>query len=184
MIRINATMFIAIALLALVPLLPAQQAQFPPSPPVPPSPPKAADSAKPTAFYLLNFAIREMEGEKSLTASSYSLFVRAGQAAKMTAGSQVPYPASSSSMAYRSVGVSISCMLQEADGNPWLSADLDISGLAAPGKPGDTYPPVFRSTNISANALLTPGKATMIGSIDDPGTKHRLQIEVNATKLK
>ena len=184
MIRIRVTTVIAIALLTIVPLLPAQQAQIPPSLPAPPSPPKAADSSKPTAFYLLNFAIREMEGDKYLNMSSYSLLVRAGQAAKMTAGSQVPYPNSSGNMSYRSVGVSISCTLQETDGNPSLSSNLDISGLASPEKAGDTYAPMFRSTNITADALLTLGKATLLGSVDDPGTKHRLLVEVTATKLK
>lgn len=182
--RIIATTMIAVALLAIVPLLPAQQPQAPPSPPVPASLSKTADSAKPAAFYLLEFAIREMEGEKSLNKSAYSLLVRTGESAKMTAGSQVPYPTSSANMAYRSVGVSISCRLQEIDGNPWLSSVFDISGLAPSEKTGDTYPPIFRSTNISADALLALGKATLLGSMDDPGTKHRLQVEVTATKLK
>ncbi len=182
--RIIATTMIAVALFAIVPLLSAQQPQVPPSPPVPPSPSKAADSAKPAAFYLLEFAIREMEGEKALNKSGYSLLVRAGQSAKMTAGSQVPYPTSSSNMAYRNIGVSINCMLQENDGNPWLSSMIDISGLAPSEKTGDAYPPIFRSTNINADALLALGKATLLGSVDDPGTKHRLQVEVTATKLK
>ena len=182
--RIIATTMIAVALLAIVPLVPAQQPQVPPSPAVPPSTPKAVDSAKPAAFYLLEFAIREMEGEKSLNKSGYSLLVRAGQSAKMTAGSQVPYPTSSANMAYRNVGVSISCMLQEMDGNAWLSSMVDISGLAPSERAEDNYPPIFRSTNISAEAMLTPGRATMVGSVDDPATKHRLQVDVTATKLR
>ncbi|HTY64381.1 MAG TPA: hypothetical protein VMG30_19175 [Acidobacteriota bacterium] len=184
MTRTIATIIIAVALLTIVPLLPAQQAQFPPLPQVPPSSPKAADSAKPAAFYRLEFTIHEMEGEKSLNTSNYILLLQMGHSAKMTAGSQVPYPASSSSMNYRSVGVSISCSLQETDGNPWLSLNIDISGLAPPEKAGDQYPPIFRSTNISAEAMLALGKATMVGSVDDPATKHRLQVDVTATKLK
>ena len=182
MTRKIATIMIAVALLAIVPLLPAQQAQTPPSPPA--SAFRAADSAKPAVFYLLEFAIREMEGEKSLNKSGYSLLVRAGQAAKMTAGSQVPYPNSSANTSYRNIGVSIGCMLQETDGIPWLSSNVDISSIAPSEKSGDAYPPIFRSTNINADALLTLGKATLLGSVDDPGTKHRLQVEVTATKLK
>jgi len=184
MTRTIATIIVAVVLLTIIPLLPAQQAQLPPSPPIPPSPFKAADSAKPSAFYKLEFTIREMEGEKSLNTSNYSILLQAGHSAKMTAGSQVPYPASSSSMAYRSIGVSIGCTLQEADGSPWLSLNIDISGLAPSEKAEDKYPPIFRSTNISAEAMLTPGRATMVGSVDDPATKHRLQVDVTATKLK
>jgi hypothetical protein len=180
----KATLVITIALLAVNPFLAAQQPPAPPSPTAPASPPKVADSQKPAAFYRLEFAIREMEGEKSLNTNNYILLLQAGHSAKMTAGSQVPYPASSSSMNYRSVGVSISCTLQETDGSPWLSLNIDISGLAPPEKAGDQYPPIFRSTNISAEAMLTPGKATMVGSVDDPATKHRLQVDVTAIKLK
>ena len=184
MTRTIATFIVAVALLTIIPLLPAQQAQFPPSPPIPASPVKGAESAKPAAFYRLEFAIREMEGEKSLNTSNYFILLQAGHPAKMTAGSQVPYPAGSGNTQYRSIGVGINCTLQETDGSPWLSLNIDISGIAPPEKAGDQYPPIFRSTNISAEAMLTPGKATMVGSVDDPATKHRLQVDVIPTKLK
>jgi hypothetical protein len=186
MTRTIATIIIAVALLSIVPLLPAQQAQFPSSPQIPPSPFKAADSTKPAAFYKLEFTIREMEGERSLNTSNYFILLRAGNTAKMTAGSQVPYPAGSGNTQYRNIGVGINCMLQETDGSPWVSLNIDISGIAPPEKAGDQYQPqpIFRSTNISAEALLTPGKATMVGSVDDPATKHRLQVDVIPTKLK
>jgi len=177
-------LFIVIAVLTIIPFLQAQQPQSAPTPPVPQSPSKAADSSKPGGFYLLYFSIREMEGEKSLNTSNYSLLVQAGHPAKMTSGSQVPYQSGSGNTAYRSIGISMSGILQETDGSPWLSLNLDISGLAPPEKVEDKYSPIFRSTNISADAMLTLGKATMVGSVDDPATKHRLQVEVTATKLK
>ena len=176
-------MMIAVASLLAVPLS-AQQKPIPPNPPAPPSSAKSADSSRPATFYLLQFTIREMEGEKSLNTSSYSIFVQAGHSAKMTSGSQVPYSTGSGNTAYRSVGVSLSCMLQETDADPWLSVNLDVSGIAPPDNADDKYSPIFRSTNISAETILTLGKSTTIGSVDDPATRHRLLAAVTATKQK
>jgi hypothetical protein len=103
----------------------------------------------------------------------------------MTAGSEVPYATSPSSMSYRKVGVSINCTLTETDGNPSLSLNLDISGVA-PSEKGADLPSlvIFRSVSISAEAMLTPGKSTMISSVDDPAIKRRFQVDVTATKIK
>ena len=183
----KATLVIAIALFALNPFLPAQQPPVPPSPPVPASPPRMADSPKPAAFYRLDFAIREMEGEKLLDTRNYSLWAQAGagRSEKMTAGSEVPYSSGQGSTNYRKVGVSINCMLTETDGNPSLWLNLEMSGVA-PSEKGEDLPSpvVFRSVSISAAAVLTPGKSTMISSVDDPATKRRFQVDVTATKLK
>jgi hypothetical protein len=181
----KATLVIAIGLLAVVPFLAAQQPPVPPSPPVPASPPRMADSTKPAAFYRLDIAIREMEGEKLLDTRYYSIWTQIGRSERMTAGSEVPYSSGKGSTNYRSVGVSINCTLMEADGNPSLSMNLDISGVAPSEKgAGLTSPVVFRSVSFSANSVLTPGKSTMIGSVDDPATRRRFQVEVTATKLK
>jgi hypothetical protein len=182
------TLVIAIVLLAITPFLPAQQPPVPPSPPVPASPPRMADSTKPAVFYRLDFAIREMEGEKLLDTRNYSLWAQAGRSEKMTAGSEVPYASSSSNMSYRKVGVSINCTLTETDGNPSLWLNLEMSGVAPSEKSADPamqlMQVVFRSVSFSADAVLTPGKSTMIGSVDDPATKRRFQVDVTATKTK
>jgi hypothetical protein len=184
----KATLVIAIALFALNPFLPAQQPPVPPSPPVPASPPRMADSPKPAAFYRLDFAIREMEGEKLLDTRNYSLWTQTGRSERMTAGSEVPYASSSSNMSYRKVGVSINCTTTETDGNLSLWLSLDISGVAPSEKSADPamqlMQVVFRSVSFSATAVLTPGKSTMIGSVDDPATKRRFQVDVTATKTK
>jgi hypothetical protein len=176
---------IAVALLTIIPFLSAQQAPNPPFPPTPPTPPKMADSSKPAAFYRLDFAIREMEGEKLVDTRNYSLWVQTGHTERMTAGSEVPYSTGQGSTAYRKTGVSINCTLQETDGNPWLSLSLDVSGVAPAEKGVELSPPVvFRSTSLSAEALLTLGKPTTVSSADDPATRRRLMVDVTAIKLK
>jgi hypothetical protein len=176
---------IAVALLTIIPFLPAQQAPTPSFSPVPPTPPKTADSSKPAAFYRLNFAIREMEGEKLVDTRNYSLWVRAGHTERMTAGSEVPYTTGQGSTGYRKTGVSINCTLEETDGSPWLSLALDVSGVAPVEKGADpSRPVVFRSTSLSAETLLTLGKPTTVSSADDPATKRQLVVDVTAIKLK
>jgi hypothetical protein len=175
---------IAVALLTIIPFLPAQQAPAPPPPPIPSAPPKTADVSKPEAFYRLDFAIREMEGDKLVDTRNYSLWVRAGHAESMKAGSEVPYSNSQGNTSYRSTGVSIACTLKETDGSPWLSVNMDISGLAPVEKGAAPSAPVFRSTSIGADAFLTLGKPTTVSSVDDPATKRRLVVDVTAIKLK
>jgi hypothetical protein len=181
-------LIIAIAFLAIPPFLPAQQPPVPPSPFAPASPPKVADSLKPAVFYRLNFAIREMEGDKLLDTRNYSLWAQTGRSEKMTAGSEVPYASSSSTMSYRKVGVSINCTLTETDGNLSLWLNLEMSGVAPSEKSADPgmqlMQVVFRSVSFSADAALIPGRSTMIGSVDDPATKRRFQVDVTATKTK
>lgn len=184
MILKKGTFFIAVALLTIIPLLPAQQAPAPPPPPIPSAPPKTADASTPEAFYRLDFAIREMDGEKLVDTRNYSLWVRTGHAESMKAGSEVPYSNSKGNTSYRSTGVSIACTLKEADGRPWLSVNIDISGLAPAEKGAEPSAPVFRSTSVGAETLLTLGKSTTISSADDPATKRRLLVDVTAIKLK
>ena len=136
------TLIIAIVLLAITPFLPAQQPPVPPSPPAPASPSKVADSPKPAAFYRLDFAIREMDGEKLMDIRNYSLWTQVwtqtGRSENtMTAGSEVPYTNSQGNTSYKRVGVKIDCRLTETDGNPILRLSLDISGVAPSEKSAD-----------------------------------------------
>jgi hypothetical protein len=184
MIIRKGSFFIAVVLLTTIPFLPAQQAPAPPPPPIPSAPPKTADASKPETFYRLDFAIREMDGEKLVDTRNYSLWVRAGHAESMKAGSEVPYSNSQGNTSYRSTGVSIACTLKDTEGSPWLSVNIDISGLAPAEKGAAPSAPIFRSTSVGAETLLTFGKSTTISSVDDPATKRRFQVDVTATKIK
>ena len=179
------TFVIAVALLTIIPFLPAQQTPAPPYSPAPTTAPKTVDLVRSGTFYRLDFAIREMEGEKLVDTRNYSLWVQAGHTERMTAGSEVPYSTGQGSTGYRKTGVSITCTLQETEGNPWLYVALDISSVAPGEKIVDPPPPVvFRSVSFSAEALLTLGKSTTVSSADDPTTKRRLLVDVTTTKLK
>jgi hypothetical protein len=109
----------------------------------------------------------------------------------MAAGSEVPYPSGSyapsgsapvKNIAYRSVGVSIDCSVKEGDDGPRLDLAMEISDALPPEKDSGTI--AFRRVSINSRALLTLGKPTTVSITEDPGSRHRFQVDVTATKLK
>ena len=133
-----------------------------------------------------------MDGEKLVDTRHYSVWLQSGKPEKMTAGSQVPYSGpvystttgQTKSVQYRSVGVSLMSAINEIDGSPWLDLQLDVSDVAPPEKGADPSTPVFRSININSKAVLTLGKPVTVGSVEDPTSKRRFQVDATATKLK
>ena len=192
---------ILIALLFLFTSACALQAGQPPAAPhvEPPAAPQkpvsvkisSPDDTAPLTFYRLDFTIRELDHAQLVDTRSYSLSVQSGVAEDMMAGDQVPYPSSVysgaastpvKSISYRSVGVSIACTVKEGDDSPRLDLKLEISDALPPAKDSDS--PVFRKVSLSSRALLPLGKPTTVGMVEDPGSRHRYQVDVTATKLK
>jgi len=121
---------------------------------------------------------------------TYSMWVKSGSTEKTTAGSEVPYPgtsyskegtATTKSIQYRSVGVSISCLVKEGCSGPQLELNLEISNALPPAKNVDA--PVFRRISLRSNTLLNVGKPTPVGIVEDPAGRNRFHVEVTATKL-
>lgn len=154
------------------------------------SSPESATSAPPV-FYRLDLVIRELDGEKPVDTRRYSMWVQSGTAETTTAGSEIPYTSASysskegtgttKSIGYRSVGVSITCLVKESGAGPHLDLKLNISEALPP--PQDLTASVYRKISLESKALLTPGKPTSVGIVEDPANRHRLQVEVTATKL-
>jgi hypothetical protein len=158
--------------------IPAQQ---PPIPISPISPPETS----PATYYRLDFAIREMNGEKLVDTRNYSLWVQSGIRQNVVAGSEVPYPSGSGttkSISYRSVGVSIFCIVKDVADNPKLDLTLEISDAIPPAKDSDAI--AFRKVSINSTASLSLGKPTTVSITEDPSSRHRFQVDVTATKLK
>jgi hypothetical protein len=190
--------FAALTLLMAITVLQAQQAPVSPAlpaqsaPSAAPTPAASAAPSQPVSFYRLDLAIREMDGEKLVDTRRYSLWLQSGKFERMTAGSEVPYtsatynPSGTQTKSYRSIGVSLSATIDERDGDPWLELQANVSDVAPTDKgiQSDASTPVFRSITINAKAPLSLGKATTVGSVEDPTSKHRFQVEATATKLK
>lgn len=88
---------------------------------------------------------------------------------------------------YVDTGVNIDCRLEQAEGNRLqLRTDIDISGIVQHEKSGaPAVPnPVIGQLKMSVTALVTPGKRTMIASIDDPVTGRKVDLEALLTKAE
>jgi len=72
---------------------------------------------------------------------------------------------------------------QELDGAVLLSSTIEASSLA-PQRDEQTRQAVIRQMRFEVRTVLSPGKPTMISSMDDPTSKERFQVEVTATKIK
>ncbi len=141
----------------------------------------AESAAQPGIFYRLDFVIREMEREKLVDTRSYSLWVQSGWPESLSAGSEVPMK-SPQNVSFRNVGVGIECTVKETNDSPQLDLRLNISDVVPPEKDSDI--PATRRISFQSRAVLTLGKPTTVGIVEDAGSRHRFQIDVNATKLK
>jgi len=148
-------------------------------------------TSNPDTYYRLDFVIRELDGEKLVDTRNYSLWVQSGIANSTSAGSEVPYPSGSftnassgttKSISYRSIGVTISCRVREDNEGLQIESKLNISDVLPPEQ--DSDPPTFRKITLDSRALLTLGKPTMIGIVEDPASRRRYEVNVFTTKLE
>jgi hypothetical protein len=90
---------------------------------------------------------------------------------------------------YQDVGINIDCRPDERDNQVLLETRFESSSVVTPEKPteerGNPYlGPVIRRVRLSGHALVTLGKPTVIGTLDDVATNRRYEIEVTVTKVK
>jgi hypothetical protein len=186
-IRRKGMIFIALVSLFVIPVLNAQQAPAPPVPPAPPvspAPRSPENSAKPISFYRLDFAIREMDGEKALDTRHYSLWLQAGEMERIQSSSSATYGIGDKKTVKNNIGVSFLCTVKETDSSPWLDLQLQISDFIPPEKAEAGTNPVARGIDIHSKAPLSLGKSVTVSSVEDPVSRHRFQVDVIATKLK
>jgi hypothetical protein len=167
-------------------------AALPASPALAQEAPKTAAESKPIAetkprsVYRLDFVVRELEGEKTINSRSYMIFVREGALGKIRMGSSLPVQTNESNFTNSNVDVNIDCRLAERETGVLLDTMFELASfVAVPWKaPGPDTHPILRRFRFEGQPLVTPGKPTIIGKLDDVGTNHRFEIEVTATKVK
>ena len=155
---------------------------------------RAATKAEPISnslsSYRVEFTLTEFDSGKKINSRTYSLTTQVGPRNKLRIGGRVPVSTSTGSnmpssmqFQYLDIGMRIDCSLQEQDGSVVLDSTLDSSS-AAPQVEPQTHQPVIRQMRYEARTVLTPGKPAVIGSMDDPTSKSRFQIDVTATKVR
>ncbi len=150
--------------------------------------------SKPVAYYRLDFTVNELEDGKKVNSRSYSTVVEAsgrGSHGYWKVGSRVPANAGKGEFTYIDVGVNMDMYnITEKDGLLTFEMNGDVSSIVPGEQPQQglppvlSLPPVLRHARFGGPTVVTPGKSTVLYSLDDVNSKHRFQIELLATKLK
>lgn len=144
-------------------------------------------SPKLVAAYRLEFVFSELQGGKRVNSRSYEMLAQQGRVNKLRAGARVPVSTGSPNFQYLDIGMSIDCQVEERDGHIALSLTADSSNFKLPEAEKITsapHQPIIQQLRSQVDTLVSPGKPTVISSMDDPSSKRRFQLEVTATKVE
>jgi hypothetical protein len=133
--------------------------------------------------YRLDYSLTVTEVGKAPTTSAYVLNVEEGQGGDVRAGANIPLQLGSASMASprQDVGVSIHCQLARAGNDLVLHNSAELS---APDASVDLGPRAIRKISANDDAVVTPGKPTLVASIEEQVSHARYEVMVTATKLR
>jgi hypothetical protein len=137
---------------------------------------------KPKKTYRLIYDVAEMEGTRKINSQRYSIVAIAGQTTTLKQGSKVPVP-SGAQFTYVDVGMNFIVGVDELANGVRLSSSVEQSSVAEDAANNPIHQPVIRQTSLKGSSFLTPGKPMMLGSVDLPGTAHRLDIQVTLDPL-
>jgi hypothetical protein len=161
---------------------------------------KTAEPRKPIPAYHLEFALNELEDGKKINTRQYGMdlvaqreedpgYIRALTYDKtLKIGTRVPVETEQGKVNYMDIGTSIRCRMIEDETGTTLEAHAEVSSLV-PRSSADSYrpnttDPILRQLSIDATTVITPGKLTSLGTVDDPDSKRQFQLEVTVTKLR
>ena len=139
---------------------------------------------KPVAAYRIELNVREVEDGKRLNSRNYLMVIKDDDWSRMRVGNRVPYQSGSTQYQYTEVGMSVDCRPRDLGDSIGLTIRVEFSGLAPQTPPTPTGAPVFRTDKVDIESVVTPGKPTLVGSMDDVLSNRRYEIEVTATKVK
>lgn len=154
-----------------------------------------AKTATPVSVYRLDYVIHELDNGKRINERKYTLSIEATRGpakdwGHVRVGRRVPVAvagtagAPSPQYTYMDVGVNLDCSLREDEGGLLLETTVEMSSVVTGGELAVPGAPVTRQARTNSVAVLTPGKPTLIGTLDDVDSTHSYQIEVTATKLR
>lgn len=128
------------------------------------------------------------------TGRRYTLQVEDSHRGTFHAGARIPVATGSSQAGsqnlvntqwtYVDAGVNIDCTAHESAGKVTFHGNLDLSSMVkSDPSVGNAPGPTITQTKVELDTTLDLGKPTVIASIDDPATSHRLQVEVTVTRV-
>jgi general secretion pathway protein D len=161
--------------------------------------PAAAQDNLPPAVYKVEFRIRDGSDAAARNGRRYTMLLDDGFKGTLKIGERVPVattsfqpgigggvnPLVNTQYTYIDVGVNIDATLRKQQDKILLQSDLDISTLVErKPQPGSAVlpQPTVAQMKTAVHALIVPGKATLVASIDDPVTQRKFDVEALVTK--
>lgn len=145
--------------------------------------PVMAQPRLPENAYRVEFVLRDT-GNPAAAQGKYTLYDTPGSRVTLRLGNREPVESSKGQYTYIDAGVNIDCALYSSGDNLQLVADIDLSGFVPPDKNTSAAPnPAIKQLKLSINTLLSPGKTTTAGLIDDPVTSRKFEVQVTAIKV-
>jgi hypothetical protein len=164
--------------------------------------PAIAQEKAPDGVYRVEFAVRDSSGSAKAATRRYSMMIANNNAGVFKLGDRVPVatgsfqsgvggvgvsPLVNTQYTYIDTGVNIDANLQElSSGLIRLHSSIDMSSIASHNPPAAGVPapnPTVSQNRFVVNATLPAGKPTVIASIDDPASNHKIEIEATLTRV-
>ncbi|MBV9301844.1 MAG: hypothetical protein JOY62_13775 [Acidobacteriaceae bacterium] len=146
-----------------------------------------AQTEKPSSqeehFYRLDYVVKEVDGARVVNSRNYSTMISTGHVSEIRTGSKVPV-SSDNKVEYMDIGVNVdSRRPRELENQLALEISAEISSVAS-GEARSGEPPRVRQNRWQADVLLPLRRPVVVFSSDDPGSTHKMQLEVTATQIK
>lgn len=141
-----------------------------------------------SAVYKVEFNIHDGNDATARTGRRYAILIGANEKGVFRVGQKMPYVTGSvpnNQYTYVDVGVNIDCHLNEVNGKIGLRASLDLSSVIPQDKNASSSipSPAIGQMRIDVNAVVNPGKPTIVASIDDPVTLRKVEVDATVTKV-
>jgi hypothetical protein len=149
------------------------------------------------AAYKLDYVMAEIEDGKRVNTRTYTVMTDDGGEGRLNQGLRVPVSTGDKGMQYMDVGLHINARVRTRPpcglSNPpqaceenrvWLSSKFELSGLIEQPSGASGNAPTLRTIEYATPTVVTLGKATVLASGDDLGSKKRFELSVTVTKVR
>ncbi len=145
-----------------------------------------------TKVFKVSYSIYELEDGKKINERNYTLPVRtagdnAPRSSNLRIGTRVPVTVKEHEVTYLDVGINIECDVTEQADKFIVFTGLEIDYIVSADPNAELHAmstPVLRGIKERSTTLVSPGKPTLVTSIDDINSKKRTQVEVTVTRIE
>jgi hypothetical protein len=164
-------------------------------------PAAAQEKTVSNSVYRVEYRIRDGSDATAKTPRRYTMLIESHNKGTFKLGERVPVasgsfqpgvggvgvnPLVNTQFTYIDIGVNIDAYVSEENGKVSLNSNLDISTLVEhkTAQPSQVLPnPTVSQIKIAQLSTVTPGKPTLVASVDDPVTQRKFDVEVTITKV-